>query len=321
MTLFIPVFICLFLVVLLAVGLGQAFLQSRQKQQVRAMLRRAESRPKQQQELELLRPENVEDPLTRALGKLGLFARLNLLIDQAGLGWTTGKLVMASISAALVGLVLGMCLPDVFRPAIAGSILALVTSSIPLLIVLWKRSKRIAEFEEQFPEALDFLARSMRAGHGFSIGLEMLVADSPEPLVSCFRLVLADLHLGSSLEIALGKLTILVPLIDVRFFVSAVLLQQETGGNLSEVLNNMAQIIRERFRLKGQVKAASAHGRITGLILAVMPMIVGILLFFISPAYFMVLVRDHDGRLMILGAIAGQILGYLCIRKIVNIKV
>jgi tight adherence protein B len=320
MTLFIPIFICLFLVVILAVGLGQAFLQSRQKQQVRTMLRRAESGPKQP-ELQLLRPENIEDPLTRALGKFGIFARLSLLIDQAGLGWSSGKLTLASISAALVGLLLGMWLPDFFHPVVAGSILALIASSIPLLIVLWKRSKRIAEFEEQFPEALDFLARSMRAGHGFSIGLEMLVADSPEPLVSCFRRVLADLHLGSSLEIALGKLTMLIPLIDVRFFVSAVLLQQETGGNLSEVLNNMAQIIRERFRLKGQVKAASAHGRITGLILALMPMIVGGLLFIMSPAYLMVLVRDHDGRLMIMGAIAGQILGYVCIRKIVNIKV
>jgi tight adherence protein B len=320
MALFIPIFICLFLVVILAVGLGQAFLQSRQKQQVRTMLRRAQSNPKQP-ELQLLRPENVEDPLTRALSRFRIFSHLNLLIDQAGIAWTSGKLVLASISAALVGLLLGICLPDFFHPGIAGLLLALVVGSGPLLIVLWKRSKRIAEFEEQFPEALDFLARSMRAGHGFSIGLEMLVADSPEPLLTCFRRVLADLHLGSSLETALGKLTTLIPLIDVRFFVSAVLLQQETGGNLSEVLNNMAQIIRERFRLKGQVKAASAHGRITGLILAVMPALVAVLLFVASPKYLMVLANDPDGRLMIMGAIAGQIIGYLCIRKIVNIKV
>jgi tight adherence protein B len=161
----------------------------------------------------------------------------------------------------------------------------------------------------------------MRAGHAFSIGLEMLVADSPEPLQGVFRQMLNDLHLGSTLESCLTKLTERVPLIDVRFFVSTVLLQQGTGGNLAEILDSMATIIRERFRLKGQVKAASAHGRITGLILSIMPVVVAALLFLISPDYIMTLVRDTDGRKMVIGAIVGQLIGFLCIRKIVNFKV
>jgi tight adherence protein B len=117
------------------------------------------------------------------------------------------------------------------------------------------------------------------------------------------------------------KLAESVPLIDVRFFVSAVVLQQGTGGNLAEILDSMAGIIRERFRLKGQVKAASAHGRITGLILSLMPVVVAGLLFLTSPNYLLVLARDPDGRKMVIAAVIGQFVGFLCIRKIVNIKV
>ncbi len=270
---------------------------------------------------DLLRPEADNDRLSKALNEIGALSHIALLIEQAGLPWTTGKFVLMSLVVGLVSLCLGFLSPASSYFKLIPAILFCFGSVVPLLILLRKRARRLAKFEEQFPEALNFLSRSMRAGHAFTIGMEMLVADSPEPLVGCFRRVLNDLHLGSSLEVALGKLIAVVPLIDVRFFVSAILLQQGTGGNLSEILDTMAHIIRERFRLKGQVKAASAHGRITGLVLAIMPIAVGGLLFFISPDYLMVLVRDRIGRMMLFGAAAGQVIGYLCIRKIVNIKV
>jgi tight adherence protein B len=161
----------------------------------------------------------------------------------------------------------------------------------------------------------------MRAGHGFSIALEMLAADSPDPTGSAFRRVSNDLQLGSSLEIALNKLLVLVPLVDVRFFVSSVLLQQETGGNLGEILSKLAQIIRERFRLKGAVKAASAHGRITGMVLVLMPIVVCMIMMVTSPSYLKEMAADKVGRLMIYGAIVGQFIGYFVIKKIINIKV
>jgi tight adherence protein B len=161
----------------------------------------------------------------------------------------------------------------------------------------------------------------MRAGHGFSIALEMLAADSPDPLGSAFRRISNDLQLGSSLDVALGRLLLLVPSVDVRFFVSSVLLQQETGGNLGEILSKLALIIRERFRLKGQVKAASAHGRITGLVLVLMPVVVTLLMMISSPQYLVDLAADKVGRLMIYGAAAGQVVGYLVIKKITEIKV
>jgi tight adherence protein B len=198
---------------------------------------------------------------------------------------------------------------------------ALVFSFFPYMYVLKKRKKRMHMFEEQFPEALDFLGRALRAGHAFSASLEMLSEESMDPLGLEFRKVFNEQNLGASTESALQNLSQRMPMLDVRFFVSAVLLQKETGGNLSEILSRLAYVIRERFRLKGQVKAASAHGRITGTVLTIMPLVLMALLMVVAPDYLPSMARDEDGRKMIGFAIGGQFLGYLCIRKIVNIKV
>ncbi len=191
----------------------------------------------------------------------------------------------------------------------------------PFLYVARKRSKSLQKFEEQFPEALDFLARSMRAGHGLSISLEILSKDAGEPLASSIRRVCHEMQLGAALNVCLEKMVSMVPLVDVRFFVSSVLLQQETGGNLSEILNKLSFVIRERSRLRGQVKSLSAHGRITGLVLLMMPVAVVLILLASNPTYLSTLTTDKDGRIMLYGAIAGQIIAYFVINKIVNIKV
>ena len=320
MVLFGVIFLVLFLVVLLCVGLGQAFLVSRQKGQIRTMLRRAESEAGKRRP-DLLRPEMREDSVAKTLNGIAVFRWLGALIEQSGLGWTTAKFLILTMIGGLVGAFIGLFIPPLSLNKFSPLVLTPLIALFPFLLVKRKRSKRLAKFEEQFPEALNFLSRSMRAGHAFSIGLEMLVADSPEPLAYYFRQLLNDLHLGSSLEVAMGKLVASVPVIDVRFFVSAVLLQQGTGGNLSEILDSMAKIIRERFQLKGQVQAASAHGRVTGVILAVMPAIVALILFFVSPDYLLVLARDPDGKKLVIGACAAQLVGFFCIRKITNIKV
>ena len=149
----------------------------------------------------------------------------------------------------------------------------------------------------------------------------MLVADSPEPLAGVFRNVLNELHLGAPQEEAFAKFILLVPLVDVRFFTAAVLLQQETGGNLSEILSKLSSIIRDRFRLRGQVKAVSAHGRITALVLLLMPIVVAVMMYISSPAYLNVLFVNPIGRWLLAGSVVGQAVGFLVIRKIVNIKV
>jgi tight adherence protein B len=241
------------------------------------------------------------------------------LIQQAGLDWTSSRLLTAMALMTIPGVLLGLWL-DVIGAA-TPIVLALFFGSIPYLIVRSKRKKRLATLEEQFPEALDFLARSMRAGHAFSISLEMLGEEMADPLGQEFRALFNEQNLGAPIDIALRNFATRVPLLDVRFFTSSVLLQKQTGGNLSEILSRLAYVIRERFRLKGQVKAASAHGRLTATILTVLPLATMIGLLFVAPGYLQGMAADSDGKYMIGGAIVAQILGNYFIKRIINIKV
>ena len=175
--------------------------------------------------------------------------------------------------------------------------------------------------EEQFPDALDFLARSMRAGHAFSISMEMLGEEIADPLGQEFRALFNEQNLGAPLDIALRNFGERVPLLDARFFISSVLLQKQTGGNLSEILTRLAYVIRERFRLKGQVKAASAHGRLTATILTMLPIVTMVGLLLVAPGYLQGMASDSDGRIMIGAAIGAQLLGNFFIKRIINIKV
>ncbi|MCU1274017.1 MAG: type secretion system protein, partial [Bryobacterales bacterium] len=224
------------------------------------------------------------------------------------------------VMCAGVGGLIGMRFPFIGY-GITSLVLGLAFSLLPYFYVRRTRTKRLAKLEEQFPEALEFLARSMRAGHAFTISLEMLGEELPEPLGQEFRTLFNEQNLGAALEVALTNLSDRVPLLDVRFFSSSVLLQKQTGGNLAEILTQLANVIRERFRLKGQVKAASAHGRLTATILMLMPIFTMVALLVVSPGYLQGMAKDKDGRYMIAFAIGGQILGNYFIRKIINIKV
>lgn len=321
MALVLVLFIGVFGTVVACAGLGFSFFKSKEKQKIRTMLRSAESSAPVERSAPLLRPADVEDAFSKLIARFQIIERLELVMEQGGSHGSVSKLLAVCGLFGLGGFVLGLRFGFLIYSGLTGGVCALAAGSLPLLWIFRKRAKNIAEFEEQFPEALDFLSRSMRAGHGFTIALEMLGSDSPDPLGSAFRRVSNELQLGSSLEVALSKLVLLIPLVDVRFFVSSVLLQQETGGNLGEILSKLSHVIRERFRLKGQVKAASAHGRITGLVLVLMPVVVGLVLLVTSPAYLRTLIVDPTGKKLIYGAIGGQILGYFAIRKIVNIKV
>jgi tight adherence protein B len=223
--------------------------------------------------------------------------------------------------AMIPGLGLGSLVPFIMNGPVTAVVLALLFGAMPYMIVRQKRAKRLATMEEQFPEALDFLARSMRAGHAFSISLEMLGEEMPDPLGQEFRALFNEQNLGAPLDIALRNFTTRVPLLDVRFFTSSVLLQKQTGGNLSEILSRLAYVIRERFRLKGQVKAASAHGRLTATILTLLPVGTMLALLVVAPGYLQGMAEDPDGKWLIGGAIFAQVLGNFFIKKIINIKV
>ena len=230
------------------------------------------------------------------------------------------RFVLITAGFACAGFVLGKRLETVIGP-MAPWMAAAGVGAMPKMYRSKQRNKRLAATEEQFPEALDFLARSVRAGNAFSIALELYAAEAQEPLKSAFLKVTREMALGAGLEDALRGLIDRVPLFEVRFFVSAVLLQRETGGNLSEVLGKLAGAVRERARLQGQVKAASGQGRLTAKVLTVLPVATLVMLKLISPDYLDGLTNDPVGRNLLAAAVISQTLGYLCMQKIARVEV
>jgi tight adherence protein B len=257
----------------------------------------------------------------RALTRLNFADKARSELQQAGMPWSPTKLVALMGICGAGGLIFAIMFPLIWSPAVTIILLTSAGALLPFLFVHKKRSARMAKFEEQFPEALDFLARSMRAGHAFTISLEMLGDEIGDPLGQEFRTLFNEQNLGAPMEVALRNLVQRVPLLDVRFFSSSVMLQKQTGGNLSEILSRLSYVIRERFRLKGQVKAASAHGRLTAAILTVLPIVTMLGLLVVAPGYLQGMAADPDGKWLIVGAIVAQVIGNICIRKIINIKV
>jgi tight adherence protein B len=254
------------------------------------------------------------------LKKLQWNDKLRDLIEQAGLRWNVARTVHGCLALFLLGYAMGyLLLPGLFRHLawILGAGLGLS----PLVYLKRKRTSRLRKFEEIFPESLEFVARSMRAGHAFSVSLEMIHREFQEPLAGEFRRAFDEHNLGLPLDTALEKLAHRVPLLDVHFFVSAVLLQKRTGGNLAEILDKLAYVIRERFKLRGKIRAISAHGRMTGIALTCIPIGVAALMLLTNPDYVKFFVLDETGQMMMAAAIGFQVLGYLVIRKIVQIEV
>jgi tight adherence protein B len=249
-----------------------------------------------------------------------LTTRLHTLLEQAGLKWRPARLVHACLGLFLVGFLVTryvIALQYLSAQLLAGFVVGL----LPVLYVLRLRAKRLHRFEEQFPDSLEFVARSMRAGHAFSVSLEMLHREFQEPLSGEFRRAFDEHNLGLPLDQALLKLAKRVPLLDVHFFVSAVLLQKRTGGNLAEILDKLAYVIRERFKLRGKIRAISAHGRMTGLALTSIPIGVAVLMFYANPQYVSFFIEDEIGNYMMISAGVLQLIGYGVIRKIVSIEV
>jgi tight adherence protein B len=258
--------------------------------------------------------------VVQLLQRLELRDRLHRLIEQAGLRWKVARLMHGCLAMFLGGYGAGWILIPAQHRQFA-FVPALIAGASPLLYVLRKRAERLHKFEEQFPESLEFVARSMRAGHAFSVSLEMLHREFQEPLAGEFRRTFEEHNLGMPLELALEKLATRVPSLDVHFFVSAVMLQKRTGGNLAEILDKLAYLMRERFKLRGRIKAISAHGRMTGTALTLIPVGVAVLMFWANPDYVRFFFNDELGNYMMGGAVVLQLIGYAVIQKIVNIEV
>ena len=256
----------------------------------------------------------------KILNNLQLAERVQALIEQAGLRWTSAKLMQFALLGAAAGFFFAWyMIPPPFDKAAWGT--GLAGFFAPFLYVVRKGKARMKKFEEQFPDSLEFVARSMRAGHAFSVSLEMIHREFSEPLAGEFRRTFDEQNLGLPLENALQNLSKRVPLLEVHFFVSSVLLQKRTGGNLSELLDKLATLIRERFKLRGRIKAISAHGRITATTLSVIPIAVAFLMFYSNRSYIEFFVKDPTGNQMAGVAIFFQVVGYLVMKKIVTIEI
>jgi tight adherence protein B len=191
----------------------------------------------------------------------------------------------------------------------------------PFVWLTHRATRRLKRFEEQFPEALDLLSRAIRAGHAFQTAMGMVATELPAPVGPEFKKTFDQQNFGLPLKEALNELADRISLLDVRFFVTAVMIQRETGGNLAEILDNLAHVVRERFKILRQVRVHTAHGRFTGYVLLGLPAALAMALMFINPEHMSLLFTERMGNLMIIGAIVLQTIGFFWIRQVIKIEV
>ena len=270
--------------------------------------------------------ESVDAVLRRSESRL---RGLQLLIQQSGANVTVGTVLAASATLALLAFVVvnGMltrALSDTAGGGFYALVVALMAAGgglmIPVTVLRIMRTQRMRKFEEQFPEALDLLSRALKAGHAFTTGIDMVGTEMPKPVGPEFRNLYDHQNFGMPMPDALRAFSDRIQVLDARFFVTAVLIQRESGGNLSEVLDNLATVIRERFRVKRQMRVISAHGRITGWILVCLPPVLGLVLMSVNPEHRRTMFGDPLGIQMLVAAAVLQVIGTLIIRKIVNVE-
>ena len=242
---------------------------------------------------------------------------LKLLLIQADVTWPPGVVILIFLLAAMVGLTLGFLKWGVLG-GLGGAALG---TFIPYKVLITRRKRRVKKFEKQLPDALDLLVRGLKAGYAFTSGLQLAANEMSDPVGTEFRRTFIEYNHGLDLNLALLHLCQRVPLPDLKFFTTAVMIQRETGGNLAEILEKNSTLIRERFKLKGQILALTGEGRMSGLVLVLLPPVLFFILFLVNPEYILLLVEHPTGRIMALTAITLQLLGMMLIRKIVNIKV
>jgi len=323
--------ILVFVVVAAGVFLVVSFLDQRRARArlLRERLVNAQSAAGQpaNEELALVRDETLSEipALDSLLRRSERVSNLQDLLEQANLKIRAGNILllcgMSAIALGIVGYFLaGPPLPanQTFLFTLLG---AVVGGVMPYSYASHRRNKRFQKFEEIFPEAIDTLARAVRAGHAFTTALELIAAEVNEPVASEFRKLYEEQKFGLPVRDALVNLTARVPLVDVKFFVTAVMLQRETGGNLAEILDNLSYVIRERFKILRQVRVYTAQGRLTMMLLMGLPPIIVVTMLTTSPGYIHPLFTDPIGHALIVGGVVLQTVGYFVIRKLIRIQV
>ncbi len=256
--------------------------------------------------------------LNRLLSRVDVAARIDRRLRQADLEIPVGTFLLLSLVLFSLGIVAGWIL---HWPSILSIAVGIALLSVPHLVVDIKRRRRLKRFMNHFPEALEMFARSLRAGHSFTGAIQLVSQEMPDPIGPEFAKVFEEQNLGIPLRQALIGMTDRVDILDVKFFVTAILIQRETGGNLAEIIDKIAYVIRERFRIQGQLKIFTAQARMSGIILSLLPIGVAILIGIINQEYLKPLWFERTGRIMVAVAVTLQIFGMLAIRKIIRIKI
>src|SRR5882757_6871855 len=283
-----------------------------------AVQKAAERAPSE--ELALLRDEMLSEipALDSLLRRSERVSNLQAMLSQADLDIRAGNMLLLCGASGIVLAVVAYFVGNAIIFAWAGLFLG---AFLPYSYASYRRSKRFQKFEELFPEAIDTLARAVRAGHAFTTALELIANEVSEPIASEFRKLFEEQKFGLPMRDALINLTERMPLVDVKFFVTAVMLQRETGGNLAEILDNLSYVIRERFKIMRQVRVHTAQGRMTMLLLMGLPPIIIVTMQIMNPTFIRPLFDDPIGHILLVVGITLQTVGYFVIRRVIQIQV
>ena len=260
----------------------------------------------------------VPDWLVPIASRVPALEDAKLMLEQAGSSMTLARFLVISVGLSLG---LGLSILVLTLNLLPGIAAAAFGAALPYMVFRRKRTNRFYKFEEQLPEAIDMLGRAIRAGHPLSSGLKMVADEASEPVASEFRRTHEEHRFGLAFEDAILAMADRVKIVDVRILVTAILIQREVGGNLAEILDNLSQVIRARFTIRRQLRVYTAQGRFSGYVLAALPICVGAAVYSLNPPYIMLLFTDPLGKLMVFVAVLFQFIGFLWIRKIVNIEI
>lgn len=322
--------ILIFIAVLILVEVGYFALQgfrSSEKKGVRTRLKALSVQTENEGAVDILRKDRLSEIpwLHSLLKRFSSIGKLTSLVEQAGVQRKPGLYILLSITLAMIGFLAGMPFHSAYFPLIPSFMIiipcAVVPAVLPFIYLRFKRKKRIQKFEAQLPEALDLIARSLKAGHAFSSGLRLVSEEMEDPISVEFEKALNEINFGISAQDALINLTNRIPLDDLRFFVISVILQRETGGNLAEILENLARLIRERFKLNGHVRVLSAQARLSAYILVAIPPILAFVIHLINPKFFEALLENPSGKYVLAAGVVWMIIGIFFMKRMVTIRV
>lgn len=256
--------------------------------------------------------------LGQAFSKMSFAVHLQKVLDQANVSWHAPKVLVNLTAVAAVLMAVAAVLNLGMLVALGVGVGAW---TLPLLWLYWKRNRRLKRMVNQLPDVFELLSQALRAGHSLASGMQLVAQEMPDPAGTEFGRVFQEQNLGLTIENALTNLADRVDMLDVRFFVTAVLIQRQTGGDLAEVLDKIGTVIRDRIKLHGTVMALTAEGRLSGYVLLALPVAVFMALQYINPDYAGVLLHHPTGQMMLIGAILGELLGWAMIKQIINVKV